>query len=221
MYSTKHKKKLHPLHYIIKHTKCSRWLSAAQKEKKKRTKKKEQKKKWRFSALPARGTATYPTTWVLYHQGCICYLSHTDKAPPDCPCTFQLHLTCREGFGLQKALLCTTLKHEVNTSHCGLCLPRGWGVKTGKHDNGYTSAGLWALQWPSCLLTLLPLSYKSYPERFIGLTCQAFPVVFGGWGCSTDKRHGDKFCICWDHNVRACWLHHRTIHVASNITTNQ
>lgn len=121
----------------------------------------------------------------------------TVKGPPDCSCTFQLHLTCSEGFGLQKALLCTTSNHEVNALHCRLWLPWGWGVKTGKHDNGYTSGGLWALRWPSCLLTLLPPSYKSYPERFIGLTCQAFPVVFGGWSCSTDERQGDKFCIFW------------------------
>lgn len=160
---------------------------------------KRKKKEWKSSALPARGMVTYPTTWVLYHQECICYLSSTDtgKGPPDCSCTFRLHLTCSEGLGLQKALLCTTLNHKVNTLHCRLWSPWGWGVKTGKHDNGYTSGGLWALQWPLCLLTLPSLSHKSYPERFIWLACQAFPVIFGGWSCSTDKRHGDKFCICW------------------------
>lgn len=167
---------------------------------------KKKSERVKSSASPARGTETYPTTWVLYRQECICYLWCTDtrKSPPDFPCTFKLHLTCSERLGLQKAAKCTTQNYWVNISHCRLWSPWGWGVKTGKHDNGYTSGALWALQWPLCLLTLPSLSHKSYPERFIRLACQAFPVVFGGWSRSTAKRHGDKFGICWVTTVNGC-----------------
>lgn len=160
------------------------------------------KKEWKSSALPAWGMVTYPAAWVLYHWECICYLLGTDTEKADCSCTFKLHLTCSEGFGLQKASLCIILHCKANTLHCSLWLPWGWGVKTGKRDNGYTCGGLWALQWPPCLLTLPSLSHKSYPERFIWLSCQASPGAFGGWSCSTPKPHGDKFFICWVTTVR-------------------
>lgn len=159
--------------------------------------KKKERKEWKSSALPAWGMVTYPAAWVLYHWECICYLLGTDTEEADCSCTFKLHLTCSEGFGLQKASLCIMLHCKANTLHCSFWLPWGWGVKTGKRDNGYTCGALWALQWPPCLLTLPSLSHKSYPERFIWLSCQASPGAFGGWSRSTPKPHGDKFFICW------------------------
>lgn len=43
---------------------------------------------------------------------------YSKSPPPDCSCSFQLHLTCREDFGLQKALLRNTFNHEGNALHC-------------------------------------------------------------------------------------------------------
>lgn len=160
------------------------------KKKKKKTKRRKSAEEWKSSAMPARGTVTYPAAWVLYHQECICYLLSTDtgkKGPPDCSCIFKLHLTCSEGAWTSKSFR-SALRWtpKLILGIVGSDRPGGWGVKTGKRDNGYTSGGLWALQWPRCLLTLPSASHKSHPERFIRLTRQAFSVVSGGRSCSAD-----------------------------------
>lgn len=151
---------LHPLQHIIKHTECSRWLSSTG----------GNKREWKSSELAH--VVTYPITWGLHHQECMCYLVGTDtvKSPTDLSCIFQLHLTCSKGVWTSESFALHYIKAEV---YCRRWLLWDWGVKNGKHDNGYTSVFLWAQQWPSCLLTFPPLAYKSFPERFIGLTCRS------------------------------------------------
>lgn len=188
--------KLHQLHYIIKRTKCSRWLSSSEGGKKRIRGKK--RVKILCIGCQGHGNLSKRMRTISSRMRLLSLGYRYSKRPSRLFLHVSITFDMRWRVSTSKSFaLCTTLNREADALRCSFRSPGGWGVRTGKHDNGYTSAGLWALQWPSCLLTLLSLSYKSYPERFIGLTCQAVPVVFGGWSCSTDKRHGDKFCICW------------------------
>lgn len=81
-----------------------------------------------------------------------------------------------------------SLHRDANALHCERWLPWGCGVKTGKHDNGYTCCALWALQWPLCVLTLLPCSYKSHPERFMDSLVKSLQMYLVGGAAATTTR---------------------------------
>lgn len=142
------------------------------------------KKKCESSVLAARGNGSYPITWVLYHQECICYLLGTDtgKALQIIPVNLNYIWHAVKSLDFKKLHRAPQRSAHCALNTVGLGFPWGRGVNTGKPSSWLHTGGLWAWQWPLCLLTFPFLSHKSYPGRVIWLS-QTFSAIFGGWSC--------------------------------------
>lgn len=171
------------MEYIIKPTKCSHCLSCS-----------ERKKKWESSVLAARGDGSYPITWVLYHQECICYLLGTDtgKALQIIPVNVNYIWHAVKSWDIKKLHRAPQRRADCAISVAGLWFPWGCGVNTGTPSSWLHTGGLWARQWPLCLLTFLFYAINPFQGGVYSSGKPFQPYLVGGAaGC------GDKCCIWW------------------------
>lgn len=158
------------MEYIIKPTKCSHCLSCS-----------EKKSVNPLCWLPG-GTGV-----IQSHEFCIirnCYLLGTDtgKALQIIPVNLNYIWHAVKSLDFKKLHRAPQRSAHCALNTVGLGFPWGRGVNTGKPSSWLHTGGLWAWQWPLCLLTFPFLSHKSYPGRVIWLS-QTFSAIFGGWSC--------------------------------------